>query len=117
MKTTTIKNTKVIPEMINVPYEEGHYRFWEKRMHLDDIFDELALPWNTTIDVVDMGKTIIAYCKENIVMPLNVSWGVEDGLLYANGNIVKRVGPKDTAPACDKVWNYLEKHIGYANFE
>ena len=94
MKTTTVKNLHVYPEMIAVPYEEGRYRFWEHRMHLDDIFEELALPWNTENNVVEMAHAIVDYCKANMVMPLNVAWGVEGGVLYANNKPVKRVGPK-----------------------
>ena len=94
MKTTTIKNIKVNPLMLDYPYADGYYRFWEVRMHLDDIFDELALPWNTENNVVEMAHAIVDYCKTNMVMPLNVAWGVENGILYANDKPVKRVGPK-----------------------
>ena len=94
MKSTTKKAVPVNEMMLAVPYSEGHYRFWERRMHLDDIFIELHLPYDTEYDVMEMAYAIIDYCKTNKVMPLNISWGVDHGLLYADNNPIKRVGPK-----------------------
>ena len=93
MKTTTIRNTKPIDAMIDTPYAEGYYRFWERRMHLDDIFTELALPWDTDADIMDITYTIVRFCKTARVMPMNVSWGIEDNVLYMNGTPLRRVGP------------------------
>ena len=90
---TTIVYRKPVDAMIDVPYAEGHYRFWEKRMHLDDIFEELALPWNTDADVVDIANTIIRFCKTARIMPTNVSWDVKDNVLYMNDTPLRRVGP------------------------
>lgn len=89
---TTIKYRKPIAEHINASYEE-HPRFWEHRMHLDDIFMELALPWNTDANVVEIAHCIVNYCKERFTMPTNVSWEVIDNVLYANDESISRVGP------------------------
>lgn len=89
---TTIKYRKPIKEHIESSYEE-HPRFWERRMHLDDIFEELALPWNTDADVVEIAHCIVNYCKEHFTMPTNVAWELKDNVLYADDNVISRVGP------------------------
>ena len=105
---TTIHYRKPVDEYIDVPYEKGRYRFWEKRMHLDDIFEELALPWNTDADVVEIGHAIINYCKTYRTMPTNVSWDVIDNVLYADGKPVKRVGPSHRWDGIDEIADYWE---------
>ena len=89
MKTTT-RPVKVNP-LIDAPADR--YAIWERRLHIDDIFDELALPWDTDADVVLIYHAIVAYCKENRVMPRAVAWEVDNNNLYANDRFVKRVGP------------------------
>lgn len=98
MKTTIVHPITVREDMLAVPPDK--FKFWERRMHIDDIFHEIALPWNSEVNVVEMYYEIIAYCKANHKMPLNVAWGVSDGVLYADGKSVKRVGPKENRYYC-----------------
>ena len=95
---TTVKSTKVIPKMIAVP--EEHYAFWEKRMRVGEIIDELAIPWDSDASVMEIYHEIVAYCKEYAVMPRNVAWDVQDNVLYANNVSLRRVGPKSRIFAC-----------------
>ena len=91
MKTTK-KNVKLIPAMIDCPADR--FAIWERRLHIDDIFMELALPWNTEASVEDIYYEIVNYCKVNRVMPRAVAWDVIDNVLFADDKPVKRVGAK-----------------------
>ena len=89
---TTIHYRKPSHVMINSDYAKFP-RVWEKRMHLDDIFMELALPWDTDANVVEIAHCIVNYCKEHYTMPTNVAWEVIDNVLFANDETIARVGP------------------------
>ena len=77
--------------LIDAPADR--YAVWEKRLHIDDIFMELALPWDSDADTVDIYNEIVRYSKENRIVPRGVAWDVIDNVLFANDKPVKRVGP------------------------
>lgn len=103
---TTIRYTKPVEAMIDVPYADGHYLFWERRMHLDTIFEELALPWDTDADVLDIAHTIVRFCKTARIMPMNVSWSLKDNVLHVNDIPIRRVGPTHA-------WDFYDEEADY----
>ena len=93
--TTTVDNRPAKSlHMIKAPATQ--YAVWERRLHVNDIFAELALPWNSEASTVEIYHEIVNYCKANNVIPRGVAWDVIDNVLFANGKALKRVGPKVT---------------------
>ena len=64
---------------------------------------EMAIPWNSDASVLE-----IANAMKNVDSPEEHVWKLFDGVLYMDGNSVKRVGSKDCRPCFDDEADYWE---------
>ena len=75
------------------------------------IINHFALPVNSPINVVELFYVMAEYINENGGTAFSYDWEINDGVLYADGNVVKRVGARDSHPNSDNFWRYIESRF------
>lgn len=75
------------------------------------IINHFALPVNSPINVVELFYVMTDHIKENGGTAFSYDWEIKDGVLYADGKTVKRVGPHDPHPNAENFWRYIESRF------
>lgn len=72
-----------------------HYTFWEVRMKVREIIDNMKISFQSGADVMEIYHAIVKYCQDTQKAPRTYSWALTgDNVLTVNGASLMRVGPK-----------------------
>ena len=75
-------------------FPETDYNFWEVRMKIRQIIDDMRIPFDSGVNVLDVYHEMIAYCKAQKHTPRYYSWAVTNkGMLTVDGKQLARVAP------------------------
>lgn len=65
-----------------------------QRMDITNIIEEMRIPWDSEVNVIDVYNGINAYCKQNHTRPRAHKWAINgNNILTVDGEKYLRVGP------------------------
>ena len=70
--------------------------------------NHFKLPWNTDVDVLETARLMKEFVKEHGGTVFSYGWKIVDGVLYADGEIIKSVGSSDRKIGYDDEADYWE---------
>lgn len=72
-----------------------HFIFWEVRMKVREIIENMKISFQSGADVMEIYNAIVKYSQDTQKAPRTYTWALtDDNVLTVNGASLKRVGPK-----------------------
>ena len=99
------KDVALLIDLMNAPYDPEPFT----DACISVIFiNHFKLPWNSDVDVVETAELMKKHIIENGGTAFHYDWTIEDGVLYVDGKLIKRVGSSTRKYAYDPEADYWE---------